>query len=141
MTSRIFLILAFILPWPAMSQEFIAARTLSVGTLIAASDLLPSDPESHAMSDASELIGQATRVTIYEGRPVRANLLRPPLLVTRNQIVRLKFQSGSLQIATLGRALNQGAEGDLIRVMNLNSHSTVTARIEADGTVQAAILP
>lgn len=141
MTSRIFLILILILPWPAMSQEFVAARTLSIGTLITASDLLPVDPTLHAESGALELIGLATRVTIYEGRPVKANLLRPPLLVTRNQIVRLKFESGSLQIATVGRALSQGGEGDLIRVMNMDTRSTVTARIEADGTVQAAILP
>ena len=76
-----------------------------------------------------------TRITIYEGRPLHANMLQAPRVIGRNQIVRLRFQRGALQIDTEGRAMSDGAAGELIRVMNMGSRSTVTAQVMPDGTL------
>ena len=80
-------------------------------------------------------IGQQTRFTIYEGRPVTASVLRAPQLVDRNQIVQLTYERGSLRIETEGRALSEGGAGDMIRVMNTASRVTVSGRVAPDGTV------
>ena len=56
-------------------------------------------------------------------------------VIGRNQIVRLRFQRGALQIDTEGRAMSDGAAGELIRVMNMGSRSTVTAQVMPDGTL------
>jgi flagellar basal body P-ring formation protein FlgA len=55
--------------------------------------------------------------------------------IERNQLVTLIYLSGGLAISTEARALARGAEGDAVRVMNLNSRNTVTGRIGSDGAV------
>lgn len=135
----VLLMLALAMPLPALAGSLIAARTLPAGTVISAMDLRAgNDTASKGISDPSRIIGQETRITIYEGRPIQASLLRAPRLVERNQLVQLLFQRGALRIATNARALDEGGEGDLVRAMNLTSKTTVTARVAADGTLHAA---
>ncbi|MDO5705304.1 MAG: flagellar basal body P-ring formation chaperone FlgA [Paracoccus sp. (in: a-proteobacteria)] len=129
------LILAVLLAaGPAHAEGWAAARTLPAGTVISESDLMRT-ADARGIRDAAQVVGQQTRFTIYEGRPVTASGLRAPRLVDRNQIVRLTWQRGPLLIEAEGRALSEGAAGDVIRVMNTNSRSTVSARINPDGTV------
>jgi flagellar basal body P-ring formation protein FlgA len=49
--------------------------------------------------------------------------------------VPLIYLSGGLAISTGGRALARGSEGDVIRIMNLASRTTVSGRIGPDGAV------
>ncbi|RNF35187.1 flagellar basal body P-ring formation chaperone FlgA [Paracoccus methylarcula] len=132
------LVLALILPLPALAGGVIATRTLPAGTVITAADLRAGKEGAGGIEDPSRFVGQETRITIYEGRPIQASLLRAPRLVERNQIVRLLFRRGTVNIATDARALDQGGAGELVRVMNLDSRTTVTARIAPDGTLHAA---
>lgn len=134
--ARSLTILAMLaLATPLEAGVLAAARTLPAGTIIAAADLRSVESERPGLHDPSQAIGLQTRITIYEGRPIHANLLQAPRLVSRNQIVRLSFQRGSLRIETEGRALADGGAGDLIRVMNSDSRSTVTARVQPDGSL------
>ncbi|MDO5631790.1 MAG: flagellar basal body P-ring formation chaperone FlgA [Paracoccus sp. (in: a-proteobacteria)] len=119
---------------PAQAEGWAAARTLPAGTVISESDLIRT-ADARGIRDAEQAIGQQTRFTIYEGRPVTASVLRAPRLVDRNQIVRLAYERGALRIEAEGRALSEGAAGDVIRVMNTASRSTVTARVNSDGSV------
>lgn len=129
------LALALLLPATGWTGTLAAARTLPAGTVITAGDLRAADSDRPGLSDPSEAIGMQTRITIFEGRPLHATMLQAPRLVSRNQLVRLSFQRSTLLIEADGRALSDGAAGDLIRVMNLNSRSTVTARVMPDGSV------
>ncbi|QBX33534.1 flagellar basal body P-ring formation protein FlgA [Paracoccus liaowanqingii] len=130
------LILALaLLPGAVAAGGLGAARTLPAGSVIAAADLTVIDTDRPSLTDPSAAIGMQTRITVYEGRPLHANMLRPPRLITRNQIVRLSFQRGALRIDTEGRALSDGAAGELIRVMNMGSRSTVSAQVMSDGTL------
>jgi len=56
-----------------------------------------------------------------------------PAIVERNQIVVIIYTAGGIHITTEGRALERAGPGDLIRVMNLSSRNTITARIGIDG--------
>jgi len=112
-----------------------AAHTLPAGTVIAAGDLRVIDTDRPGLTDPSAAIGMQTRITIYEGRPLHANMLQAPRLVDRNQIVRLSFLRGGLRIDTEGRAMDDGAAGEMIRVMNIGSRSTVTAQVMPDGSL------
>lgn len=130
------LILALaLMPGAALAGGLGAARTLPVGHVIAAGDLTVIDTDRPGLTDPSAAIGMQTRITIYEGRPLHANMLQAPRVVGRNQIVRLRFRRGALQIDTEGRAMSDGAAGELIRVMNMDSRSTVTAQVMPDGTL------
>jgi flagellar basal body P-ring formation protein FlgA len=128
--------LAFI-PSQAFAESVVALRTLPARTVIVADDItvVAADIEG-AIASADIAIGQELKTTVYAGRPVRAQDLGPMAIVERNQIVALIYRSGPLTIAAEGRALEQGAEGDIIRAMNLATKSTISGRIMADGTIQ-----
>ncbi|QQA42979.1 flagellar basal body P-ring formation chaperone FlgA [Pelagovum pacificum] len=129
------LALLLLLAPPAGADTLVATRTIRPFQLIAPGDLtLDGGSYSGGTDDASSLIGLEARVAIYAGRPVRAADVGPPTIVERNQLVSLIYDGSGLRIATEGRALDRASEGDLIRVMNLSSRNTVTARIGTDGS-------
>lgn len=121
----------------AAADILVPVRTIRPKEVLTASDLALKPGEVlGALSDPSDVIGQEARVALYPGRPVRAGDIGPPAIVERNDLVILTFSRGGLTISAEGRALGRGAEGELIRVMNLSSRSTVTGRIAADGSVE-----
>lgn len=122
--------------FPALAEagSVIAARTLRAQTVITESDLaLAEDEVPGALTDPTAAIGLETRRAIYPQQPISAGDLVPPAVVERNQMVPMAYQDGSLSITTEGRALDRGAVGDTIRVMNITSKVTLFAMIGADG--------
>lgn len=119
---------------PAQGETVVAVRTLPAQTVIGPGDIALRDGVvPGAFEDPALLIGLETRVALFAGRPIRPAEVGQPAVVERNQIVALIFEGAGLHIATDGRALERAGPGDLIRVMNLASRSTVTARVGADG--------
>ena len=133
----VFLILpSLILPGMAMADSVVATRTIRAQSVVQADDVtLVAAAIPNALGNLTDAVGQEARVSIYAGRPILASDLGAPAVVDRNQIVPLAYQSGALAILTEGRALARGGVGDVIRVMNLASRSTVSGRISANGTV------
>lgn len=121
---------------PALADSVVATRTIRAQSVIGPDDLtLVAADLPGALSTPGEAIGLEARVAIYAGKPVRLSDLGPPTLVERNQIVPLIYLSGGLAISTEGRALARGASGEVIRIMNLGSRTTVSGRIGPDGAV------
>jgi flagella basal body P-ring formation protein FlgA len=130
------LILVLLVPATALADTVGAARTLRAGTVLTGEDLaLISDDVPGALSMIDEALGQEARVNLYAGRPIRPGEIGAPAVVERNQIVILIYDQGGLTIATDGRVLDRGGVGDRIRVMNLQSRSTVTGTVGEDGNV------
>lgn len=134
---RWLVVLLALAPLPAQAAVLAAARTLPAGTVITAADLRAIDGDRPGLSDPSEAIGLQTRITIHEGRPLQASLLQAPKLARRNQVQQLVFQRGGLRIVTSARTLSDGAAGDVIRVMNLESRATISAVVQPDGSLLA----
>jgi len=131
-----------ILPGAALGESLVAARTIRAETVIGPDDLTTSDTAyPGALIHPADALGLEARVTIYAGRPVRAGDLGPPAVVERNQIVPISFLSGGLTIKAVGRALARGGVGDVIRVMNLESRTTVSGRIAPDGQLVVGLTP
>lgn len=123
-------------PAIAGAESVVAVRTLPAQTVIAAADVMLVDAQiDGALTEIGPAVGMELRTTVYAGRPLRPGDLGTPALVERNQIVSLVYRSGTLVILADGRALSRGAEGDVIRAMNLASKSTVSGRIGPDGRI------
>jgi flagellar basal body P-ring formation protein FlgA len=121
---------------PVMADSVVATRTIRPHALIGPDDLtLVAAALPGALDDPAKALGLEARVAIYAGRPVRPGDLGPPTLVQRNQVVALVYATGGLAIATEGRALARGSVGEVIRVLNLASRTTVSGRIGRDGAV------
>ncbi|GGH39490.1 flagella basal body P-ring formation protein FlgA [Cribrihabitans marinus] len=122
---------------PAWAEIVVPARTIRAREIIAPDDLVMKSAEvPGALTDPARLVGQEARVALYAGRPIRPGDVVPPAVVDRNQPVTLVFDHGALIISTEGRALGRGAVGEVIRVMNLSSRTTVSGRVRSDGAIE-----
>ncbi|TCP61188.1 flagella basal body P-ring formation protein FlgA [Rhodovulum bhavnagarense] len=121
---------------PAMAETLIATRAIRSTTILTAADIaLAPGTVPGALSDPAQAIGQEARINLYPGRPVMVPDLGPPALVERNQIVTVTYAAGGLAIRAEARALDRAGAGDRVRVMNLDSRSTVTGTVTAEGRV------
>jgi flagellar basal body P-ring formation protein FlgA len=138
---RLMLILA-LCPGMAAAESVIALRTIPAQSVVTEADLDHVDAViPGAVTDVALVVGQEARVTIYAGRPIKADDFGAPTLADRNQIVPLIYAAGGLQITTEGRALGRGGTGDVIRVMNLASRNTVSGVVTDTGAVRVGPLP
>jgi flagella basal body P-ring formation protein FlgA len=120
----------------AQAEAVVALKTIRANTVLTAHDV-SIDPQlpSYGVDKIDDAVGMETRVVLYAGRPIRPENLQAPALVERNQIVPLIFNRGGLEISTQGRALDRGAEGEIIRVMNISSRTTLFGTVRADGSI------
>ncbi|WP_431297580.1 flagellar basal body P-ring formation chaperone FlgA [Tabrizicola sp. BL-A-41-H6] len=134
------LVLALLIAQPVAAESLVATRTIRAQAVIAPDDLTLVDAEvPDALTDPAQAVGQEARITIYAGRPLRLADLGPAAVIDRNQVVPLVYLAGGLAITTEGRALARGSEGDVIRVINLGSRTTVSGRVGPDGTVYVGV--
>lgn len=87
-------------------------------------------------TDISTVIGQTSKRNLRGGQIVTPNMLGRQQLVKRGSLVDLIVDAGSLRVRMKGKALQNGALGDLVRVRNKNSGKVVSGQVVAAGTVQ-----
>lgn len=85
--------------------------------------------------DPRKLVGMSARRSIRPDRPVRETDVTAPVLVPRNSLVTLMLRTEQMRLTVQGRALQDGAKGEVIRVVNTKSNTTVSGVVVADGTV------
>jgi flagella basal body P-ring formation protein FlgA len=116
------------------------ARPLARGEVVRASDIVVERrPKAEAGTDiageADRVVGMALRRGIRAGQILRqADLMRPEL-VQRNESVTLVFEVPGIMLTSRAKALETGAEGDLISVMNIQSKRTVQGTVTGPSTV------
>jgi flagella basal body P-ring formation protein FlgA len=116
------------------ADSLVALRTLPAQTVVTEADVTLVEAKiDGALTAVSPAVGLEVKTTVYAGRPLRPENLGPPALINRNQNVTLVYVSGGLTIVADGRALARGAEGEVIRAMNLTSKTTVSGRVDGRG--------
>jgi flagella basal body P-ring formation protein FlgA len=126
----------------ALAETVVAARTIRAQTLLAPSDLqVVQGDVPGALITLDEAVGLEARVVLYSGRPIMAGDVGPASIIERNQIVKLVYTVGTLSISADARALARAGPGDMLRVMNLSSKSTVSGIVAPDGSVYVSGLP
>jgi flagella basal body P-ring formation protein FlgA len=118
-------------------RAVVAVRPLRARSRIEADDVaLRPSATPGPFELLEDVIGMEARATIYAGRPVHPADIGPAALVERNALVSMQYQAGGLSIVAEGRALGRAGIGEPVRVMNLDSRATVTARVVAPGVVE-----
>jgi flagella basal body P-ring formation protein FlgA len=83
-----------------------------------------------------QIVGMQLRRPVAAGQPLRlADLTRPPL-VQRGATVQIELLSSGLSVSGQAVALDAGAEGEKIRVQNINSHAFLYAQVVGPGQVR-----
>lgn len=119
----------------------VLARRLSGGTMIGASDidwmLVPEERlNASVLTDSTQIIGRELRRDIAEGEVLHTHDVIPPRLVTRGSLVTLKIETPYMALAVQGKALQDGTQGDVVRVMNMQSNRMVEGTVDGSGIVR-----
>jgi len=94
-----------------------------------------ADTGRDVIAELGQAIGMAARASLQPGRPLRAADLMKPELVARNETVTLIFEIPGILLTVRGKALDSGAEGDVISVLNEQSKRTVQGVVVGPGRV------
>ncbi len=87
------------------------------------------------IADASQIIGMTARRMIMAGRPIKQTDIIATQVIKRGSLVTLSLNSGSMSLTTQVKALENGAKGDVIRVVNTLSNKTLQATVIGDNEV------
>lgn len=115
-------------------------RPIDRGTLLRSTDVLVerrprADIGRDIVSDAEQAVGFAARTALQPGRPLRVADLMKPELVQRNETVTLVYEVPGIVLTVRGKAIDGGAEGDVISVLNEQSKRTVQGVVVGPGRV------
>jgi flagella basal body P-ring formation protein FlgA len=85
-------------------------------------------------------VGMQLRRPMRAGAPIRAADIAKPEFVSRDQSVTVIYQVPGIYLTTRGKAIDGGAEGDTVSVLNLQTKRTLTGIVTGRGqvTVQGA---
>lgn len=116
------------------------ARTIDRGTMLKDSDVVMerrprADIGRDFVTDRDHAVGFAARTGLQPGRPIRAADLTKPDLIQRNDAVTLVYEVPGLVLTIRGKAVEGGAEGDVISVLNEQSKRTVQGIVVGPGRV------
>lgn len=87
------------------------------------------------LTDRDLAVGLAVRTALQPGRPIRSADLMKPELVARNDAVTLVYEVPGVTITARGKALEGGAEGDVVNVLNEQSKRNVQGVVTGPGRV------
>jgi flagella basal body P-ring formation protein FlgA len=79
------------------------------------------------------------RKQLRAGQALRTADLAKPDLVVRDQSVTLIYQSTGLYLTASGKAMENGTEGDVVNVLNLQSKRTVVGTVVGRGQVAISV--
>lgn len=94
-----------------------------------------SDIRHSTVRDLDALVGQEAKRRLRADAPVRHNDVWAPRLVRKGELVTITVQTRYMLLQTSGQAAEDGARGEVIRVVNLKSRKTVQGVVSGDGAV------
>jgi len=134
------ILVALSISGPAYGGDaWVAKHNLSPGDILRSDDvevksLAQATPD--ALPTSRDLIGLEIKRRVYSGHPVGSRDAGAPTTVKVGAPVDVRWASGGLVLTLRGTALESGAVGDQIRVLNPSSSRTIRGTVLEDGTVE-----
>jgi flagella basal body P-ring formation protein FlgA len=117
-------------------------RSLRIGEIIKASDVtMGRRPKAELRSDGmgpDQVIGMAAKTALRNGQALRTDDLIKPQIVQRNEAVTIYYEVPGIMLTVRGKAVEGGAMGDVVGVLNIQSNRTVQATVIGPGRVTIA---
>lgn len=92
-----------------------------------------------AVTDSDRILGKSPRRPLRAGDPILAADLQEPIMVAKNSLVTITLDTERMALTAQGRALDNGARNDVIRVINTKSNKIINAIVAAANHVR--VLP
>lgn len=110
------------------------AADVSRDQILTRSDLVENvGPVERGSVSCDDAVGKSVRGGGRAGSVVRGSSLKAPVVVKRGDHVTVEYESGILRIVTKGEAMKDGAAGEVIPVVNLDSRKVMRARVVSAG--------
>jgi flagella basal body P-ring formation protein FlgA len=121
-------------------EAAVLTRPVARGEILRPSDVAierrpKTEIQGDAIADTAVAIGQAARRALRPGTALRQGDLQRPEIVQRNEPVLILYQVPGISLTLRGKALDSGAEGDVVNVLNIQSKRTVQGTVSGSGRV------
>ena len=119
----------------------VLTKSLRNGTVIGDQHIKMVSMRIHSLGkdillDPSSIIGKTPDRYLVSHKPIRREDIRKPKIVQRGERVTMIHRSGPLFLSAVGKSMEDGSEGDIIRVINIDSNKNLNAEIIGQGTVK-----
>jgi flagellar basal body P-ring formation protein FlgA len=119
----------------------VATRTIAKGSVIAEDDIAWTDMRVGSIrrqtaTELDQVVGKEAKRQIRPDTPIRFNDLWAPRLVRKGSLVTLTVHTRYMLLQTNGQAVEDGARGEVVRILNLKSRKTVQGIVTGDGEVR-----
>lgn len=123
-----------------MAQIPVPRRLISAGDIIAADDLdwQPvhlSRLSGSSLTDAEQLVGRMAKRPLKAGQILRQSDVAVSPVIRKNDLIRLVVKTGQMTLSVQGKALQDAAMGQTVRVVNVNSNRQLSGTVIDAGTV------
>jgi flagellar basal body P-ring formation protein FlgA len=114
-------------------------RDVAMGEILRAGDVAEQSVEAgriaqDSITDVSSAVGLAAKRQMRSGQKLRQSDVERPRMLKKGDVVTLIYEVPGMMLTALGRAVTDGAAGDVVSIVNAQSHRAVDAKITAAGT-------
>lgn len=118
-------------------QPISSGTTLTLDNLkMERRNLSRSNSSLEFITDINKVLGLAARRSVGTGIILDSSMITKPVILQRGQTVTIVAQRGGIEIRTSGVARQDGYEGQLIRVQNIDSKKMLSAKVINSETVR-----
>lgn len=122
------------------AETVVTLRAIAQNDIVTASDVMierrpRSELGNSPVLDIEDVLGLAAKRPLRAGQVIRPADVTKPELVSRNHTVTMLFQVPGILLSYRGKALESGAMGDVISVLNPQSKRTVQAVVTGHNQV------
>jgi flagellar basal body P-ring formation protein FlgA len=115
-------------------------RRVLKGELINSQDIVwiktPSDRvQPDIVMHPDDLIGKTPRRGLRSGSPVRSSDVQRPIIVKKGSLVTMILKTPMMTLTSQGQAIDNGSDGDVIRLTNTQSNTVIQAVVSGPGVV------
>jgi flagellar basal body P-ring formation protein FlgA len=123
-----------------MAQIPVPKRLISAGETILAEDLEWQAVQltrlsGNSLTDAEQLIGRVAKRPLRAGQTLRQTDVAVSPVIRKNDLIHLVVKTGQMTLSVQGKALQDAALGQTIRVINVNSNRQLSGTVIDAGTV------
>jgi flagella basal body P-ring formation protein FlgA len=123
-----------------MAQIPVPKRLISAGDIINADDLEwqavhLTRLSGNSLTDVEQLVGRMAKRPLKAGQILRQSDVAVSPVIRKNDLIRLVVKTGQMTLSVQGKALQDAAMGQTVRVMNVNSNRQLSGTVIDAGTV------
>lgn len=122
------------------ADYLVSARPLRAGQALAEADITIrrgdlAELPATILTDPRQALGQIASAALPADRPLRADLLRKPVVIRQGQSARVTSAGSSFQVSSEGKAMGNAVAGQVVQI-RMASGQIISGVAQADGSVR-----